>query len=254
MGRHSKKAVKLLSFHGEGEANGPGFYQTKAWQRRDGVFLLVGQFVIQHGFQTQQMIFCGQHLEKQSVPAEDPAEFLRQGQGEETGQGAHAALLHRDVGGGGAEPGGALVFSGGAADGLLGDVQPGQGCAHGLSQPGRIVPLPAAHVQDFPLGPVLQSGPVQLLRNGGIEPRLQKGPAGEHLLPGVPGGEGVLLLHRQKVYIPLAGDVEAVVFLAAVLLFLPAEALAAEGADQFHSHPSFFFTYCTPFFKKGQWR
>ena len=82
MGRHGEKASDLRSLQLEGETNGPGFQQLKAWQRRDGVFLLVGQFFIQNGFQTQQMIFCGQHLEKQSVPAKDPAEFLRQRQGE----------------------------------------------------------------------------------------------------------------------------------------------------------------------------
>ena len=40
--------------------------------------------------------------------------------------------------------------------------------------------------------------PDQSIPDGGIESRLQKFPAGQNLLPGITGVQGMLLLYRQK--------------------------------------------------------
>ena len=70
------------------------------------------------------MILRRHDLKKQAVFLQNPVEFLRQGNGKQAGKHPGAAVLHRDMGGGGAEPTGILIPSGGPANGLLGDVQP----------------------------------------------------------------------------------------------------------------------------------
>ena len=156
--------------------------------------------------------------------------FFRQCQGKQAGQQGNAFVFHGNVGGGGAEPLLSLVFPGGTADGFLGNVQAGQGCIQRVRKAGRIVAFPAAHVQDLP-------GNFQLLRrfdqgvgNGGIEARLQKFPAGQHLLPGIAGVQGMLLLDREQVHITLPGHIKAVILGADIPLALTIQFVSADRA------------------------
>jgi len=64
-------------------------------------------------------------------------------------------------------------------------------------------------------GTVLAQG----IGDGRVKSALQKGPAAEHLLPGIAGMKGPLLLHRQQVDITLPGNIKAVSCLAGIFPF-----------------------------------
>ncbi len=81
-------------------------------------------------------------------------------------------------------------------------------------QPGGIVPFSAANVQNFARCTIIQCGLIQSIGNGLIKPSLQKGAAGEYLLPGIAGGKGMLLLDGQQIHISLTGNIKAVPVLA----------------------------------------
>ena len=72
-----------------------------------------------------------------------------------------------------------------AAASLLGDVQTRQLRAQTFRHPDGIVALAAAHIQNG--AGVARRGGFHRLDNGGVAVGLQKGPAGEDLLPGVAG-------------------------------------------------------------------
>ena len=85
----------------------------------------------------RRWVFSGQDLEKVTSRRQHPVKFPRRREGEEGEQKIGAFVKEGHVGGGGGEPGDGLVAPGGAAHGLLGDVQPqelglGQGFAEGI--------------------------------------------------------------------------------------------------------------------------
>ena len=126
----------------------------------------------------------------------------------------------------------ALVLGCGAADRFFGDIQTRQLRAQMLRHPDGIVSLAAAHIQNGAAVPDRSS--LHRFDNGRIAMRFQKGPAGQHLLPGVAGVQRPLLLHRQQIHIPLPGHIKAVPPPAAAAFPLPFQTQTADGADQFH--------------------
>ena len=71
-----------------------------------------------------------------------------------------------------------------------------------------------------------------------VDPPLQKPSAGGHLLPGVPGGAGMLALDGQQMHIPLPGNVKAVPVGTAEGLSGIFQRFPAQGTDQLHGYPS----------------
>ena len=86
MGRHGKKIFHLLPFHGEGEPDGDGFHKGEARHVRDGVLGFFDKMVVNDGFQSKQMVFRRQNLKKVSLRPQNTLEFLRYGQGKQTGE------------------------------------------------------------------------------------------------------------------------------------------------------------------------
>ena len=142
------------------------------------------------------------------------------------------------MGGGAAEPLGTLVFGGGAADSLLGDVQTRQLRVQVGSQPGGIPALAAAHIQDGTGGAQFGGVLIQSIGNGRVAAGFQECPAAKDLLPGIAGVQGALLLDREQVDITLSCHIKAVIFLTAVSSFDAVQTLTADGADEFHTYPS----------------
>ena len=152
------------------------------------------------------MVLGRQDLDENAVLAEHPPKFLGHGQGEHAHEHPNGCVRDGQVGGGAAEPAVALIFRGGTADGLLGDVQTRQLRAQEFCHPDGIVALAAAHIQNG--ARMALGGGFHRLDNGGIAVGFQKGPPGEDLLPGVAGIQGPLLLDGQQVHIALPGHVE----------------------------------------------
>ena len=101
------------------------------------------------------MVLRRQNLKKIPLRPQNTLKFLRHGQGEQTGEKVTGVVGHGNVGRGGAEPQTVLVFPGGTADGLPGDVHPGKVHSKSLSQTGGVIPFPAAHVQKLAGGSYL---------------------------------------------------------------------------------------------------
>ena len=205
---------------------------------RHAVLGLFCKAVVDDAFQPQQVIRRGKYLEEATALPEHPVELAGNGHGKERGEQGNGAVLHGKMGGGGAEPGVFLVFSGGAADGLLGDVHPGEGTPQAGCQVRAVVALAAADVQNFSPDSGIQGRLGHGPGDGLVEASLQEPPPGGHLLPGVPGGGGVLALDGQKMHIALAGNVKAVPVGTAEGLFGIFQRLPAQGTDQLHGHPS----------------
>ena len=243
MGRHGEEVSHLLPFHGKIKPDAPGFHQGEAGQLRHGVLFPELKLRINDAFQSQQMILRRQHLKEIPPVLQDPGKFLRQGNGKQAGQKGGAAVLHRDMGRGGAEPAGILIFCGGAAHRFLGNVQSGKGQTQLFRQGGAVVSFAAAHIQNIsPDGKgfrLLHQG----TGNGSIEARFQKGAPGQHLFPGISGIQGTLVLHRQQMDIALPGNVKAVVLRTDIPVFPPGQYSGAQGANQFHSTSLHFISY-----------
>ena len=184
------------------------------------------------------MVCRRDYIQECAAGTHHPAKLL-QGQGRKAvQQHIRRTVRQRQMEGGGHSKFQALFPPGGVAEDGLGDV----GARHagpparrrqGLIDPGGVVALPAAGVQNGRLG----AGTGQNLITKGIQ---QGGiiPFGEEFPPGgghtlvVAGGSGVLLIGGQQVGVALPGDVEAVPVGAAVDVFFPGQRLTADGAAE----------------------
>lgn len=248
MGGHGQQILNLAAFQGEGEGNGPGLHQGKPRNLGDGVLILVEQLGIDDGLEPQQMIRRCQNLEKQPILPEDPVELLGYGQGEKTGHQPRRPRSNGEPGRRGTEPLCLLVPAGGEANRLLGNIQPQKLGIQGGLEAGAVVALTAAHIQNGPLGVMVPGCLNQGLENGGVKAAVQKFPPGGDLIPGIPGVEGALVLHGQKVHIALTGNIKTVPLGAALGGAFPGEKPAAEGTIQIHGITCFLMGIIPHFF------
>ena len=149
---------------------------------------------------------------------------------------------------GGTNPAMIFIFCSCAANGFFGNVQTCQRQLHGICQLGGIVTFSAADIQNFSFCTEFPGSGNQSLRNGGIVTRLQKSTAGQHLLPGIAGGEGMFLLYCQQIHIALAGNIKAVAMGADKGSVLLNQHIPTDGTQKFHlTYPLFLKVYHTPF-------
>ena len=171
----------------------------------------VQQRGVDEPLEAQQMLLSRQDLQKQAAGAQHPGKFLHHGQGEETENGIKAVPREGQMGRAGGDPMPGAIADGGVAHRVLGDIDAPELGVQRLGQGGAVIALAASGVQQA--GPGRQMGLQQgqgRIPDGGVKPGVQKPLAGCDLGRGIPRMPGVLLLHRQEVYITLPRDVEAV--------------------------------------------
>jgi len=104
-----------------------------------------------------------------------------------------------------------VIFGCGTADRFLGYIQAQKRTFQSLCQPGRIIAFSAAYVQDLSPDTQLFGSPDQGVHNRGVVTRFQEFPPGQHLVPGISGVQGMLLLDNQQIQIALTGQVKGMV-------------------------------------------
>ena len=119
---------------------------------------------------------------------------------------------------------------------------------------GAVIALAAAYVQQFS-GNVEFSGSFgQSFGDGGIIARFQKAPAGQDLLPGITGCQGMLLLHGEQIHIALPGNVKAVPAGTDICPVRFLQRFPTDGTNKSQpcSPPCFLILYHTLFFRFRQ--